>query len=125
MIKRTQREATAVRKLVERTPPDFLACRGTGRHPFGTPEISLDQRPGLRELALAARCPCGTVRTDRWRVRVHADGSTLDLREHVGRVYTYPDGYLLPHGSPRVHREDWLTAWLSGQLLGRGLRLAG
>lgn len=125
MIKRTLRESNAVRRLVRQTEPAYLPCRATGRHPFGTPSVELDRTPGFRELRLIGLCGCGTVRTDRWWVRVGTDRTTLDKLERLGHFYTYPRGYLLPRESPRPHREDWLAAWLSGQLAGAGLRLAG
>lgn len=119
MIRRTRSEAARVRKLVERTPPQFVTCRAFNRHPFGEPAVELERRAGLRELALVVACPwCGTKRTDRWNVRLDADLRRLSIRDFLGRHYVYPEGYLLPPHSPAVRREDWLAAYLAVQLDG-------
>lgn len=119
MIKRTRSEASRVAQLVTRTPAQYVVCRSFGRHPFGEPEVDLERRAGLRELTLVSTCAaCTTRRYDRWTVRLAADLRRVNIRDFVGRHYLYPDGYLLPPGSPTVHREDWLAAYLAVQLDG-------
>lgn len=119
MIKRTRNEADRVARLITDTPAQYVVCRSFGRHPFGEPEVELERRAGLRELTLVSRCPaCTTRRYDRWNVRLDSDLRRLSIRDFLGRHYAYPDGYLLPPGSPPVHREDWLAAYLTVQLAG-------
>jgi hypothetical protein len=122
MIKRTRSESVRVAQLVHRTPTPYVECRAEGRHALGKRVIAVHLVPGERDATVRRTCrECGTVRVERFRVRVNRDRATLVFLERHGTPqYRHPTDYTIDQYEPRVTRLDWL-----GEAVNRDARGGG